>query len=452
VNAIDDVDVDEQRKVGLMSRLSPTDAALREWIAGEALPFSLDDPEGFNAAVAALIATLGDQVELLGFGEALHGGEELLTLRNRLFQRLVEAHGYTAIAIESSFPRGELVNDFVLGLGAKSYAAVEEAGFSNAFGQLAANRELIEWMRRYNADPAHRVKVHFYGFDLPLVAAGPASPRELLHDVLSYLATSDVARAQQYRQRIAPHLGQDAEWEDPMAWRNPAKSLGLLARATALRLVTEDLIVALRTRRPDLVAKSDGERYVAAQHRASMVRELLNFFVALAEDAGFAEGLAVRDAQMADNLIQIVSTERVRGKVLVFAHNSHLLRGRAEVPMGLTEVATWWPAGAQVATTLGPRYAAIGAAVGVSEENGIGQPEDGTLEARLLAAFESPLFIATKQGDGLSAAEVTALPTRSGSVRNRSYIPLSSQSFTDFDWLAFLPAVTFWRGGRPLPD
>jgi hypothetical protein len=100
----------------------------------------------------------------------------------------------------------------------------------------------------------------------------------------------------------------------------------------------------------------------------------------------------------------------------------------------------------------GPRYAAIGAAVGLSEENGIGQPEDGTLEARLLAAFESPLFIATKQGDGLSAAEVTALPTRSGSVRNRSYIPLSSQSFTDFDWLAFLPAVTFWRGGRPLPD
>jgi hypothetical protein len=44
-------------------------------------------------------------VELLGSGEALHGGEETLRFRNRLFQRLVELHGYSAIAIESSFPR-----------------------------------------------------------------------------------------------------------------------------------------------------------------------------------------------------------------------------------------------------------------------------------------------------------------------------------------------------------
>lgn len=46
-----------------------------------------------------------DPVELLGFGEALHGGEDILIFRNRLFQRLVEVHGYSAIAIESSFPR-----------------------------------------------------------------------------------------------------------------------------------------------------------------------------------------------------------------------------------------------------------------------------------------------------------------------------------------------------------
>jgi erythromycin esterase-like protein len=30
-------------------------------------------------------------VELLGFGEALHGGDDILILRNRLFERLVEA-------------------------------------------------------------------------------------------------------------------------------------------------------------------------------------------------------------------------------------------------------------------------------------------------------------------------------------------------------------------------
>ena len=82
-------------------------ATLDNWIPREAIPFSIDSSETFNASIDRVIASLGGSVELLGFGEALHGGEEILLLRNRLFQRLVETHGYSAIAIESSFPRAE---------------------------------------------------------------------------------------------------------------------------------------------------------------------------------------------------------------------------------------------------------------------------------------------------------------------------------------------------------
>jgi hypothetical protein len=35
--------------------------------------------------------------------------------------------------------------------------------------------ELIEWMRRYNADPAHHVKLQFYGFDSPTEMVGSDS-------------------------------------------------------------------------------------------------------------------------------------------------------------------------------------------------------------------------------------------------------------------------------------
>lgn len=84
---------------------SATYTTLDDWIAREAIPFSVDSPRTFNAAVDKVIASLGDSVELLGFGEALHCGKDILILRNWLFQRLVEAHGYSAIAIESSFPR-----------------------------------------------------------------------------------------------------------------------------------------------------------------------------------------------------------------------------------------------------------------------------------------------------------------------------------------------------------
>jgi erythromycin esterase len=86
-----------------MSHPIPTHATLDDWITREAIPFSVDSPKTFHTAVDTMIASLDDAVELLG--EALHGGEDILLLRNRLFRHLAETHGYSAIAIESSFPR-----------------------------------------------------------------------------------------------------------------------------------------------------------------------------------------------------------------------------------------------------------------------------------------------------------------------------------------------------------
>ena len=73
-------------------------------------------------------------MELLGFGEALHGGKDILILRNRLLQRLVEAHGYSAIAIESSFPRARVVNEYVSGRG--SFQLTKAKGFQPRKSQL----------------------------------------------------------------------------------------------------------------------------------------------------------------------------------------------------------------------------------------------------------------------------------------------------------------------------
>lgn len=419
---------------------TPTHLTLDDWIEQESIPFAIDSAETFNPAVDRLVASLDDSVELLGFGEALHGGKDLLTLRNRLFRRLVQAHGYSAIAIESSFPWGRITNEYVAGSGPAGYEAIQDTGISHGFGRLEANRELVEWMRQYNAGPSSRVKLRFYGFDMPVLAAAPAGPRQSLHFILDYLASIDRPKAEEHRRRIDPLLGPDAGWENPMAWRDPEKSPQLLSAANALRIATEDLGVELRIRRPELAARSDESRYLEALHYVSMVRELLNFFVVLAGESAFTGSLGVRDALMADNLAYIVARERGRGKVLAFAHNSHLLRGKAQ--MQADRLYTWWPAGSLLNEMLGPRYAVIGSAVGVSAANGIGQPEAGTLEARLTAAPGPARFIPTHQGQGLPAAEIAALPLRSGSATNSSYVrPLNPQSFTDFDWLAVLDST-----------
>jgi len=427
---------------------------LDNWIRHEAIPFSVDSPETFNASIDKVIASLDDSVELLGFGEALHGGEDILMLRNRLFQRLVETHGYSAIAIESSFPRARVVNDYVAGRGPASYEAVQEAGFSHGFGWLEANRELVEWMRQYNADPSHSVKLQFYGFDSPTEMTSSDSPRQVLHFVIDYLASIDSTSAQEHRERIDALLGQDSDWENPAAMMDPTKSVGLSPAATALRIETEELIAELQVRRPELVAKSDISRYLEVVHYAKVARLLLIYHATLARlsDAGerLVRGLGLRDMMMADNLEYTVSRERGRGKVLAFAHNSHLKHGKAEWQLG-TDLLTWWPAGSHLNEMFGPCYAVIGSAVGVSDANGIGQPEAGTLEARLNASPGPARFIPTHLGLGLPTSAIAALPTRSGSMKNPTYFALTTQSFTDFDWLAVLDRTAYSRGG-PSPQ
>lgn len=304
-------------------------ATLDDWIRHEAIPFSVDSSKTFYASIDRIIASLDDSVELLGFGEALHGGEDILMLRNRLFQCLVETHGYSAIAIESSFPRARLVNDYVAGRGPASYEDIKDTGFSHGFGRLEANRELVEWIRSYNADPSHHVKVNFYGFDSPTEMTFSDSPRQVLDFVLDYLSSIDSASGQEYRERIDALLGQDSDWENPAAMMDPTKSIGLSPAATSLRIEVEDLIMELRLRRPEFVAKSDEGRYLEAMQYAMMSKQLLNYHAVLARtsakpDKRLVKGLGIRDLVMADNLAYIVSRERGRGKVLVFAHNSHL--------------------------------------------------------------------------------------------------------------------------------
>jgi erythromycin esterase len=427
-------------------------ATLEGWIQDEAITFSVDAPDTFNSAIDQVVAALDPSVRLLGLGEGLHGGEDLLIMRNRLFQRLVERHGYSAIAVESSFPRGRIANEYVMGRGPASYDAIKDSGFSHGFGALEANRELIEWMRQYNADPAHPSKVHFYGFDSPTEMMNTDSPRVVLHFVLDYLAAIDGQDNRQRRDRINGLLGADTPWENPAAMMDHTQAVGLSAEASALRIETEDLISELQVRRPELVAKDDPDRYLEAMQYASMVRQLLNYHAGLARQSATrtADLLGIRDAMMADTLTRIAVREKDRGKVLAFAHNRHLQRGKSQWQLG-PDLLEWWPAGAHLAAALRARYAVIGSGLRVSAENGIGEPEAGTLEGMLIKEPGAGLFIPTHQGSDLPAGEIDALPTRSGSAKNPMYFPLAPESFTDFDWLMVLHSSTYSRGGPVLP-
>lgn len=406
--------------------------SLNEWSVEAAVSFTPHERVSFGAALDHILKARGDSLQLLALGEALHGSDEALQFRNQLFRLLVEQHGFTAIAIESSFPRGRVVNEYVAGRGALTYDELQETGFSHGFGTQPANRELIEWMRQYNAGVASEKQISFYGFDSPSEMMYCDSPRELLRFAVDYLGGIDPAILDRFWSAMDTLLGNNAPWENPAVAMDYTQGVGLSPAAAGLRIETENLISELRIRRQELLAKSSNGTYTEALHYASLARQVLTYHAGMSGNSPdrISRLLGLRDLIMADNLMYIVQRERPNGKVFAHAHNKHLQRGVAQWQLGPT-LCQWWPAGAHVAQELGSGYAVIGSAVIQSEKDGIAAAEEGTLEAALAAAPGPARLLATPIAPALNVE----LQVRSGSTTNPTYFPLTSQSISDFDYL-----------------
>ena len=438
-----------------MNRLSSTaPTTVGEWIAWDARPLALIDPDQLDHDIDAFMSALSPEVQLLGFGEPLHGGEGFLQLRNRLFQRLATHHGFTAIALESSYPKGLTLNAFVNGDETRGQtvtqvAAACAAGASHGFGSLEANRELIGWMRGHNLAKAKPRGLQVHGFDGPMEMWSTDSPRRCLQVALDYLDRIEVGSSER-RSRIETLLGPDAPWENPAAMMDPAQAYGGSPAASALRLEVEDLLLEFGSQRPEWSRHSGREAFEEAWQHARVARALLGYHATLAHDAPDRTQrlLGQRDALMADILVDIARREP--GRVLVFAHNRHLQLGPATWQLGPT-LLKWWPAGAHLREEFGSTYRVVGSALFDSPENGIGEPEPGSLEAWFGQRPEAAFLLATQGGRELPQAVIQALPTRSGSTRNSTYMPLNADSITDFDWLAFLRTTVYSRGGPALP-
>ena len=427
-----------------------------EWIKNEAVSFSFEKNKSLHGTFDRAIKLLNEGAEMIGFGEALHGGEEILILRNRLFKWLVKNYDFRVIALESGFPEGMQVNDYVTGEQPVSYQEIQDTGFSHGFGQLEANRKLIEWIKKYNRERKPDQQLHVYGFDIPDAMSGSEGLKNLLEVVLKETKPPEDNKDRNYGERIESLFEERLHWDNPMVWRNPETSAELRAAITDLRIEVENIHSYLGTVKPRLIDDKGQEQYKKIIHYLEQARQMINFYLAMT-DEGYGPSLAVRDRAMANNLEYILKRERSHGRVFVFAQNAHLQKEKVivhpEWQQALdSEKFSWWPAGAHLARTLGNRYAAIGSSVGVSEENGIKRPENGTLEACLSDLPGDGQFIKIPSQNLLPADAITEIPVRSGSRKNLTYRPLTRTVFDNFDGLLHLDTITYNRGGPPLPN
>jgi erythromycin esterase-like protein len=356
--------------------------------------------------------------ELLGLGEPTHQEPAFGLVRNDLFAVLVD-RGFRSVALETDRVRALVVDDFVRG-GAGDLDSVMREGFSHGFGELAANRRLVAWMREYNEGRRDDERLTFHGFDASTENTSAASPRTYLEHARDYLGIE---------LDLTDLLGDDERWSRQEAILDPAQSVGDTPEAERLRVIADDLLTTLYARAPERIAATSRADWYRARTCLTAGLGLLRYHKQAAEpgaqDVRIARLMAARDSLMAQNLLDIRSMEADRGPTLVSSHNAHVQR-----MTGTTR--DWYSAGAIVAELLGERYAVIVGSLGSSEILGLPEPAPDT--------YEGILQSSTTTWSLRPAAAVQPARTRTDTKPQQGYFPLDQALLDQVDAVLHLKA------------
>ncbi|MCP3820206.1 erythromycin esterase family protein [Streptomyces sp. A3M-1-3] len=346
--------------------------------------------------------------DVLALGEPTHQEPAFGWVRNELFVQLAE-RGFRSIALETDRVAALIVNDFVQeGIG--SLDTVMSEGFSHGFGDLETNRRLIAWMRDHNQNRPPEECLAFHGFDAPLENAGAPSPRRYLEHARDYLRLD---------LDLAGLLGDDERWSRTEAVMDPAMSIGATPEAERLRLIADDMLTLLYAHAPERTAAASHAEWLRAKTHLTAGLGLLRYHKQAAQhldlSARLSRLLAVRDALMAQNLLDIRSDEGRRGATLVFAHNLHLQRNQSSWHQADMDV-TWSGAGTIVGSMLGEQYTFVAGSLGRSEAIGLRDPEPDTYEGFLQSR--------TSTWGLTTGTTVAPARTRTDTTPRQGYIPL----------------------------
>jgi erythromycin esterase-like protein len=380
---------------------------------------------------AAVLGLLSGPPRLLALGEPTHGEDALLELRNDLFRQLVEQERYRTIAIESDCMMGLVVDDYVVS-GTGALDDVMAHGFSHGFGESAANRELVRWMRAHNEGRAGSEQVRFAGFDGPLEMASAASPRQALTALHAYLTDwVDGNLLPGTAKTLDRLLGAEDQWTNPAAMMDPSQSIGQTLEAKQLRLLADDLVALLDAQTPHLIAASSRDDWDLARLYGRTATGLLRYHFWLADPSPsrLTWLLGVRDSMMAANLLAIAE----RGPALVHAHNGHLQRDKSSMQMGSQRL-EWWSAGSIASARLGEKYAFLATALGTIRGHGVETPPPDTIEGLLYALPEDRYVVDPRR---LAAAFGDVTPAHRVSPWF-GYAPLDPAHLASYDGILFV--------------
>jgi len=289
------------------------------WAKDHVQPLQNSDNATGTADLQPLKKILG-KTRIVALGEPAHGLHETVAFRNRLFCFLVENCGFTTIVLEAGLAETRLAADFIAGKGGTAEAAVRKQTIGNPAPETIA---LLEWMRTYNSNPAHRVKLQIYGMDMQLIGfPGDTTPSHAaLDQALAYLNHTDPPSGREMSTAFSPYLSRLSVAKYPLLSHQEHDKLSALL---------DDLIALFERQRIKFIDSSSKEAYDWGYRNAIVARQTDRMVRVMPPDQPGKippeawRGMNARDAAMAENVAWILNNQHNGGKVLVYAHNGHV--------------------------------------------------------------------------------------------------------------------------------
>lgn len=158
-----------------------------------------------------------------------------------------------------------------------------------------------------------------YGIDLT-EGARPSGPGLAINSALAFLSRADPTTAQKIRDSLSDSLpGTDD------------REFGSLSAAAQAEFDTnmKAIAKAMQESRKSLIAHSSAEEYRWALHNLDVARQLAKCLPltppASADKSAWVPAFTCRDSAMAENVQWALQNEGRQGRLLVFAHNGHVM-------------------------------------------------------------------------------------------------------------------------------
>jgi erythromycin esterase-like protein len=275
-----------------------------------------------DSSLDPLIHLAGDASFVL-LGEASHGTHDFYVARAEITKRLIAEKGFQAIAVEADWPDADRVNRFVRARSNDATASDALCGFTRFPVWMWRNRDVesfVAWLRQYNdSRPKRAPQVGVYGLDL-------YSLNRSRDEVVRYLEKLDPDAARRARRRYScfDHFGEDEQ------------AYGYAAGFGLSQSCREEVVRQLKDlqRRAFEYLHRDGrvaeDEFFSAEQNARLVRNAEEYYRGMFQ--GRVNTWNLRDRHMAETLHALsahLDSRFGRGRIVVWAHNSHLGNARA---------------------------------------------------------------------------------------------------------------------------